>query len=79
MGESPSSQPKGLEQQYSVPALQDFTISIFDGEVLNQFLVTFDSKMISIKSIFSSNFGFINPIQDRGGKKAPYQFFPCNF
>ena len=21
----------------------------------------------------------LNPIQDRGGKNAPYQFFPCNF
>ena len=21
----------------------------------------------------------INPIQDGEGKKAPYQFFPCNF
>ena len=35
------------------------------------------NKALHIKRICSAEEDF-NPIQD-GGKKAPYQFFPCNF
>ena len=35
-----------------------------------------DNLMILKVRSFLTHF---NPIQERGGKKVPYQFFPCNF
>ena len=36
-----------------------------------------DSNYLCL-TVISSNF-VLNPFQDRGAKKVPYHFFPCNF
>ena len=52
-----------------------------------QLMIFLQFYVVLIKSFFTYGrvYGtihlevFFNPIQDEGGGKAPYQFFPCNF